>query len=240
MGHTFFHYQAVNSTNDVCRALASAGNVGAVVTAEHQTAGRGRRGRSWISKPGAGLLLSVSVPADMFFAHHWHLAVVSPLAAAEAVSQTCGLNVQIKWPNDLLSSGKKLGGILIEAEPAFAVVGIGINLTMSRSDFPPEIAQIATSVLMEGGNVPDKQELAVAIVKNLEHWLNKCQTGWNSVIETRRRLEATTGRLLEVHLPNTVYRGTGVGLDEDGALLLQLKKAQTLRIESAENVFIIR
>lgn len=229
------------STNDVCRALASAGKVGAVVTADHQTAGRGRRGRSWVSKPGAGLLLSVSVPADMFCTHHWHLAVVSPLAAADAVNQTCGLNAQIKWPNDLLSSGKKLGGILIEAEPEFAVVGIGINLTMSHSDFPPEIAQTATSVLMEGGVVPNKQKLATAVVKNLEQWLHKCQSSWSSVIEARRRMEATTGKFLEVHLPNVVHCGTGVGLDEDGALLLRLEKGgQTLRIESAENVFIIK
>lgn len=150
------------STQDVAREFRSA--PGLAVVAFRQTKGRGRLGRPWADTGFEGVAVTFVVespaggPAD-------RLAILSAIAAAEAVERAAGLAVGIKWPNDLVRDGRKLGGILIERLDGVALVGIGINV--SQSSFPPELAAIATSLCLEGREV-DRFEVLQALVASFD------------------------------------------------------------------------
>src|SRR5690349_3472199 len=142
------HYRVTDSTNERARALVEAGAPpGTVVTAREQTAGRGRRGRVWTAPEGKALLYSAILrPLDE---RHLLLPLSVPLAvcaAAEALRP--GIECQVKWPNDVWLEGRKLSGILIEAKPqeGWAVIGVGLNLTIAPEEFPPDLRQPAISL----------------------------------------------------------------------------------------------
>src|SRR5512140_2750495 len=133
------HYRSTDSTNAVARELAAAGAPhGTVVTADEQTAGRGRQGRTWSAPAGRAILCSIVVrdPPRLL-----------PLLTGVAVAETVGEGAQIKWPNDVWHRGRKVAGILVEGRPqeGWAVVGIGLNVALRREDFPPELRDIATT-----------------------------------------------------------------------------------------------
>src|SRR5918997_6140289 len=145
IGHPRVHYRSTDSTNERARELASAGAPhGTIVTAAEQTAGRGRQGRAWTAPPGSALLMSV-VLRDF--------DELLPLAAAVAVCEAVPLDCRIKWPNDVWAGERKLAGILAEARPqeGWAVLGIGLNV--ATEEFPPELTDVATSLLLEGAEV---------------------------------------------------------------------------------------
>ena len=142
------HFAATDSTNTRARELAAAGAPhGTVVTAAEQSAGRGRQGRSWTAPPGGALLYSAVVrPLDE---RHLMLPLAVPLAVCEAAEELRpGIECGVKWPNDVHLEGRKLAGVLIEARPqdGWAVVGVGLNLTIAPADFPPELRETATSL----------------------------------------------------------------------------------------------
>ena len=146
-------FDEVTSTNDLLRAAAEQGAPEfTVYAAQRQTAGKGRQGRSFFS-PQNGLYLSILFRPQM--ADALALTTMAAVAAAEAVEQCCGETVQIKWVNDLLLHGRKICGILAEAQfsdkpvPDYVIVGIGINLTAPQGGFPPELAGIAGAVFRE-------------------------------------------------------------------------------------------
>src|SRR4249919_3025344 len=146
-GEPHHHFDSIDSTNKRARELAAEGAAhGTVVTADEQTAGRGRQGRTWTAPPGKALLYSAILrPLDE---RHLLLPLSVPLAVCEAAeSLKPGLECAIKWPNDVWVEGRKLGGILIEARPqdGWAVIGVGLNLTIERDEFPPELRETATS-----------------------------------------------------------------------------------------------
>ncbi len=143
------HFRQVGSTNTVARELAGAGAPhGTVVTADEQTAGRGRQGRTWTAPAGAALLYSAVLrPLDP---RHSLLPLAVALAVCETAEQLRpGISCQVKWPNDIHLDGRKLAGILIEARPqdGWAVIGVGLNLTIRPEDFPEELRDRATSLL---------------------------------------------------------------------------------------------
>ena len=142
------HYRSTDSTNTRARELAAAGAPhGTIVTAEEQNAGRGRQGRTWTAPPGKALLYSAIVrPLEE---RHTMLPLAVPLAVCEAAEELepeieCG----VKWPNDVLVEGRKLAGVLIEARPqdSWAVIGIGLNLTIAPDEFPTELRDTAVSL----------------------------------------------------------------------------------------------
>ncbi len=143
------HYRLTDSTNARARELAEAGAPhGTVVTAAEQTAGRGRQGRSWTAPPGKALLYSAVLrPLDE---RHLLLPLAVPLAVCEAAEELQpGIECAIKWPNDIWVDGRKLAGVLIEAKPrdGWAVIGVGLNLTIEPHEFPPELRDFAVSLL---------------------------------------------------------------------------------------------
>jgi len=146
------HFRVTDSTNARARELVEAGALGGtVVTAAEQTAGRGRQGRSWTAPAGKALLYSAVLrPLDQ---RHLLLPLAAPLAVCEAAEELePGVECAIKWPNDVWVDGRKLAGVLIEAKPrdGWAVIGVGLNLSISPSEFPPDLRDKAVSLFDPG------------------------------------------------------------------------------------------
>jgi BirA family biotin operon repressor/biotin-[acetyl-CoA-carboxylase] ligase len=183
----FLRLGRVTSTQDVAATLP----IGSVVVAEEQTAGRGRQGRRWEAAPGSALL------ASFVMAPHRLASIAAGVAAAEA----CG--ARLKWPNDLLLDGRKLGGILVEAKPDRAVIGIGINL----------LAAPAGAARLER----DREKLLDELHRALRRWLEAPPA---AIVERWCSLSDTLGRRVRVDLGGETVEGVASGLAADGALLV--------------------
>jgi BirA family biotin operon repressor/biotin-[acetyl-CoA-carboxylase] ligase len=145
-GHPHLHLRLTDSTNERARELAEAGAPGGtVVTADEQSAGRGRRGRRWSAPPGGALLYSALLrPLEL---EHVLLPLAVPVAVCEAVESLAPLECRIKWPNDVWLEERKLAGVLIEARPPeWAVIGVGVNVGVADEEFPNDLRWPATSV----------------------------------------------------------------------------------------------
>lgn len=179
----------VGSTQEVARELP----IGTVVVADHQSAGRGRLNRRWAAPPGTALLASfVLAPGPL-------LSLTCGVAAAEA----CGPDIRLKWPNDLLLEGRKLGGILVEVRSQKAIVGIGINLTAA----PPGAARL-------GGS---RDALLDRLITQIRRWES---AGPDAVIGRWRQLSDTLGKRVRVELPSGTLEGLASDIDSSGALLV--------------------
>jgi BirA family biotin operon repressor/biotin-[acetyl-CoA-carboxylase] ligase len=191
----------VDSTNRVAADLVRAGAPdGVVVVAGHQTAGRGRRGRTWESRPGAALLVSaVMRPAPVL------VTLAAGVAAAHACEEAAGAPVPLKWPNDLLNEeGVKLGGILTELVDGAAVVGLGVNLTWA----PPGAACLGPGVDRDG---------------LLHAWLEALDRPGDVLSRYRERC-ATLGRRVRVQGPAATVEGVATDVDEEGRLVVDGRK----------------
>lgn len=186
----------VDSTNRVAADLARAGAPdGVVVGADHQTAGRGRRGRTWESRPGASLLVSVILrPAPAV------VTLAAGVAAAEACETVAGVDVGLKWPNDLLVGEAKVGGILAELVAGAAVVGLGVNLAWA----PAGAAHL--------GGAVDRDALLGAYLAALDTH--------GDVLTRYRDRCITLGRRVRVQVPGDVVEGVATAVDEDGRLVV--------------------
>lgn len=191
----------VDSTNEEIKRRALAGaQAGVIVTADTQTGGKGRRGRSFQSLPGKGLYLSVllkpTVPLDQVS----QLTAWTAVAVCRAIEAVCGVKPQIKWPNDVLVDGKKLCGILtemgVEAETgalSYVVVGMGTNVSQTTADFGPELADIATSLHILGAKVT-RRELAQALIAELDKLNAAFPTGRAEYFDAYSQRCVTLGR----------------------------------------------
>ena len=231
------HLAEVASTNDLALEAAHAGEAAGIWVADAQTAGRGRGGHTWLSAPGEGLYVSAlftpQLPATAF-----DLSLAAGLAAWQAIRDICGLTVDIRWPNDLVTrerGSRKLGGILVETAVApreaqrgpmlrYAVIGIGLNV--AHRAFPPELAGMATSLFLEGWQRPDRQPLLIALLHHLcsnVGSLEAAHAGHSSPGEVLSRLaQASTwlqGKRVEVPEEGG-YTGVTAGLDANGFLLV--------------------
>ncbi len=209
-------FETVGSTNDVALEMARAGaREGTVVTAKSQTKGRGRRGRQWFATPGEGIILSAILRPDISLDRYSELAFLAAVGVAEVLEAECRLRPQLKWPNDVLVGDRKLCGILIERADGAAVVGIGVNVR--QTEFPPEIAETATSIAMEGGACADVERLTEALVSRL---FAVYALDFKEILERWRKYMWGAGRLVEVVSENGSINGTIADIDYDGALLL--------------------
>ncbi len=248
-GRPLLHYPSVTSTNDVARAAAEGGAPsGTVVVADQQTAGRGRLARVWFSPPGQGLWTTVLVrPGAGRPGLLTRLTPLAGVAAALAIRKRCGVPVTLKWPNDLMVGGRKLGGILAESrmEPGptcrYAIIGLGLNVRQSAADFPAELVGRATSLAMEGarnaragagagggaggggggGGAPDRADLLAAILNRLEEeYLALVNQGAEGLLCRYRMLCSTVGQTVTARLGERTLEGLATGIGPDGSLLL--------------------
>jgi BirA family biotin operon repressor/biotin-[acetyl-CoA-carboxylase] ligase len=174
IGAKIHKYKTCTSTNDVAKEMALAGEEeGTVVVSDEQTKGRGTKGRSWYSARKKGLYLSsILYPSQPRISL---LPLAAGLAANDAIFESTGIRVGLKWPNDLVWGKKKLGGILCESgflgnKASYAIVGIGINLNHEREDFPEEIRPMATSVKLIMKKNIDRERLIQKLCKALNRW----------------------------------------------------------------------
>ncbi len=176
-GKRIYHFFKTDSTNRVALELGHAGEPeGAVVLAEEQTAGRGRAGRAWHSERAAGIYVTLLLRPRLAPVQAPLLTMMAGLSAHAAIQAQTGLTLELKWPNDLLINGKKLGGILTEmhAEPGqvrFVIVGIGLNVNQEK--FTGELGAIATSLRVETGKPQSRLELLVRLLREFENDYNQ-------------------------------------------------------------------
>lgn len=191
---------------------------GATVVATDQTAGRGRRGRSFFS-PTGGLYMSVLIRQPLTAQTVGLLTSATAAATAQAIETVCPVTVGIKWVNDLLINGKKVCGILAEGVPAngWAIIGIGVNV--NTADFPQELQSIATSLSAESGCTVSAVQLAAAILDALEPLVDNIETP--AFLEETRRRSVVIGRDITVLRGNETFTAHAVGIDDTGGLLIQ-------------------
>ena len=238
-GYRHIHFESIGSTNDEARRLAAAGDTGPVwITADEQTAGRGRRGRAWISPKGnlmSTLLLKPQRPA----AECAQLSFVSAIASAHTVAHFAPeADIKVKWPNDVLASGRKISGILLESasaggEPYFLAIGIGINL----AHFPPDTEFPATSLAMLGVQPPPVSKALAQLATHFAKWYEVWRGhGFVPVRDAWLARAANLGGRIRARLTNGETSGVFEGIDETGALLLR-ESPERLRTIAAGEVF---
>jgi len=224
IGRNVVYRQSVTSTNDLARALAAQGApAGTLVLAEEQTAGRGRLGRAWLAPQGTSLLFSLIFRPALLPGQAFRLAMLCSLAAARAMETMTALPIHLKWPNDLVLRGQKLGGVLSESSLTgerldFVVVGLGLNVNLDVSTLP-EIAATATSLSAALGRPVARLPLLQRILQEIEAGYQDIAQGealraaWAARLSTLGQMVRVTG--------GTEDAGLAEGVDADGALLLR-------------------
>jgi BirA family biotin operon repressor/biotin-[acetyl-CoA-carboxylase] ligase len=210
---------------EAARQADAGAREGLCIVAREQTAGRGRRERAWASPKDAGLYFSVLLRPRLEMATWSLIPLAAALAARDALSQSCQLETDIKWPNDLLARGRKLCGILVETcdSARACVVGIGINL--SDAAFPAEIAARATSVEAETERAPDREQLLAALVRQVARRYEELHAHGGMQATVSAWSAASTyadGKRVRVALgDDQIFEGTTRGLEADGALRVE-------------------
>lgn len=226
MGQSIYFYEETDTTNNRARELALEGAPeGTLVVAEKQTAGRGRRGKVWESPLGTGIWMSLVLRPQIMPAGASVLTLLCGLATAEAIEVETGLSVGIKWPNDILINGKKAVGILTEmdcemSQVHFVIPGIGINV--NTTSFPPEIADIATSLYLECGKTVSRRRLVHKVLERLEeHYETFLRTGsFTAMLEDYRKHCITLGK--EVHvMGREPFFAEALDITPEGELLVR-------------------
>lgn len=233
IGHTIEVHETIGSTNDRARELLDEdGGEGGVVLAEEQTAGRGRRGRSWMSPAGVNLTLSVALRPALAAADAWQLGLATALATLEAcLPATPRADLGLKWPNDVVDhEGGKVAGLLIETMMSGdrltgAVAGIGINVNWLAVDMPAEISGRATSLAALSGADVDRVALLDRLLDALDREVAGIEAG-RSPLGRYRAACLTIGQDVTVEAAAGLLHGRAIGLDETGSLLLQVPGGQ--------------
>jgi BirA family biotin operon repressor/biotin-[acetyl-CoA-carboxylase] ligase len=209
------HFDEVGSTQDVARERLVDGRV---IVAAWQRAGRGRHGRPWSAPPGLALLFSaVMVPPEE---QTPVLPLLAGIAVHDAIAATVGIAVDLKWPNDVLTEGAKVAGILVERPSGpFAILGVGINANLEAADLPGDAA---TSLLIRTGHHVDLDALLAAVLTQLDQWQERAvSAGTGAIVGAWRERTLMLGRPVEVVLPDRTVRGIAEDVTASGALLVR-------------------
>jgi len=235
IGQQVLYLPTITSTNEIARqeALRKAPE-GTVVIAERQTAGRGRLKRTWITTEGNIAVSLILYPPKKYL---YTLTMIASLGVANAIETVTGVKCQLKWPNDVLIEGKKVGGILIETRTSiekvdFAVVGIGINVSMKTSQYP-EIAPVATSLLEVTGKTIHREELLKQLFIEIERYYMRTLSGEQVVNEWRDRL-VTLGKAVCVRQGDEIFEGTAENVTEEGSLILRRHDGVLMRFMAGD------
>jgi BirA family biotin operon repressor/biotin-[acetyl-CoA-carboxylase] ligase len=232
-GYGLKRFEEIDSTNEEARRLASGGQRDPVwITADRQTAGRGRRGRAWDSPTGnlaATLLIAPGKPA----AECAQLSFVTAIAAADTVCAFApDVEVKVKWPNDVLAGGRKLVGILLESQSDWLAIGVGMNL----AHFPPDTELPATSIAALGAPTPSRDDALAQLASGFAKWYDVWRdAGFSPIRDAWLARAVGLGSRIRARLSNEETSGVFEGIDETGALLL--REGENLRSISAGDVF---
>lgn len=232
-------FRILDSTNEYGKSLAVRRPVhGLLITAQSQTAGKGRRGRTWQSPEGTAVLMSLCVEPEFLPERAAGLTLVMAMAAAEAIRELTGVQPGIKWPNDLVLNGKKICGILTEMvfrKEAYAVI-LGVGINVNTEQFPKELEETAGSLKTELGRAFSKDALIGMVLRFFEAYYEQYQmTGDLSLL--KERYEAfLVNRDKEVRVldPQHPYQGVAKGITKEGKLIVVDQNNQEQCVDSGE------
>jgi len=229
IGAPRIHHRSTDSTNQRARELAAGGAPhGTLVTADEQTAGRGRQGRTWSARPGSAVLMSVVV-RDSLEKVGGLLPLTAAVATCEACESVAQVRCEIKWPNDVWIDRRKLAGILVEGRPAegWAVMGIGVNVSTPVDEFPAELRSSATSLLASGVSEVGNEEVLAALVAALDRRL---RTPPPELLDAWRGRDALHGERVSWNGGG----GVAAGIDDSGALLVDADSGERVTLDAGE------
>lgn len=232
--------EVVDSTNIRAKELGEKGAPhGTLVVAEQQTAGKGRRGRSWVSPPGSSIYMTLLLKPEVEPSRAPMLTLLMAYAIADAFRGEKNLDVQIKWPNDLVLNKKKICGILTEMSAEvgyvhYVVIGVGINVNTER--FQEEISQTATSLRIEEGVKFQRAELIAAIMQKFEMYYEKfCASGnLSDIMDGYNAILVNKDREVRVLEPGNEYNAKALGINETGELIVEKEDGSRTEIFSGE------
>jgi len=240
LGREIVHLYEVGSTQDEARRLAEKGAVeGLTVIAETQLSGRGRVGRSWNSPSGSGIYLSIILRPDLRPNEVLQIPIVAGVAVACAISKVVPLEPKIKWPNDIVLGGKKVGGILAEMSAEidkvnYIILGIGMNVNTPKEAFPEELKSIATSLSEECNRPVQRVRLVQHLLKELETLYEEFKSvGFSPARKKWKKLNNTIGQRVKVGGIESIV-GHAVDIDKDGALIVRDDEGNRKRVVAGD------
>jgi BirA family biotin operon repressor/biotin-[acetyl-CoA-carboxylase] ligase len=227
LGKEIAYYRQVSSTQATAKILAAQGATeGTVVIAESQLNGRGRIGRAWVSPPG-GIYLSIILRPNIKPSEALRFPLITGVGVVQAIEKVTKIKPRLKWPNDILLQGKKVGGILTELSAEvdrlnYIVIGIGINANNPKSLFPEELQGIATSLTEECGEQISRVKLVQAILVELEALYEDLKiSGFQPIREKWKGLSDIIGSRVRISSGGEEVEGEAIDIDQDGALILR-------------------
>jgi len=240
IGKKIYFYKEIGSTNDEASRLIKLGvGEGAVVISEAQTKGKGKPGRQWFS-PRGGIYLSVIIEPFKAAGKSLQLTLLGTLAAARAINGLTTLKAKVKWPNDIVVSGKKIGGILTEAKSSRGnktsfVVGIGLNAAPIGSDAPEDIREGATSLEDETGKKVSRTKIIKVILEEFEKLYFLLLAGQDEMIMNEWKiLSETIGKQVSIMTHEGQIDGKAIGIGESGGLIIKTFGGRIKKLSSGE------
>jgi BirA family biotin operon repressor/biotin-[acetyl-CoA-carboxylase] ligase len=231
-------YSILGSTNDALKTWSEAPEFTCVV-ADEQTAGRGRRDRSWHSSAGEGLYLSILLRPRRSASSVPLISLMTAIAVAETLIDLGAAGVDIKWPNDVLLNGRKVCGVLAEgvsAGPGSFRIVLGVGVNLNHDAFPPEIEATATSIFLETGERREVDDVRDRLLARIAHWYDRWSSGETAAITDRWRSLSSyaQGQLVEVMLDDEQLFGVTDGITSSGALRLKIDDGEVRTIVAGE------
>ena len=241
VGRAILVKEETESTNDDLWELGRQGaEEGAVVIAEMQRAGRGRRGRQWVSPANMNLYMSVLLRPPFLPAEAAVITLMAGVVLCQTMEEIFSLRPQMKWPNDLLLEGRKAAGILAEMHAEqesihFLILGMGVNLNMTPDMFPEDLRYPATSVQMVLGRAVERVPFVRRLLENLDQgYQTLLREGGALTIREWSRYCAHTKGWVEVSTAKETIRGRFRGLDEEGSMILEVSRGRKRRIRAGD------
>jgi len=236
IGSRILVYDSTTSTNDIAAEYAkNKENDGLAIFAEEQTAGRGRAGTKWHSGRAESILCSILLTDCRCNAEL--LSLTCAVAAAEAIGKIGGVDAKIKWPNDIILNGKKVGGILLESKTingtSAYILGMGINCHQEKDSFPAELQATATSIDIESRAICDRISLAKRLLTSMEHWLETAEQDSEKVTDQWRKLSIQLGHRVTLVFNGKEFTGNCTGIDPEKGLVVQLETGGVRMFDAA-------
>ncbi|WP_053376365.1 biotin--[acetyl-CoA-carboxylase] ligase [Paenibacillus sp. FJAT-27812] len=240
-GKTIHYFETVESTQNLARTAAEEGAAeGTLFLAEQQVSGRGRMGRNWVSPRGKGVWMSMVMRPSVPIHFAPQLTLLTAVALCRSLKRVTSLPIGIKWPNDLLIGGKKISGILLESAAEderlrYVIAGIGISVNLEESDYPVELLEKATSLRISAERKWVREDIIAEFLKEWEQlYFLYQEQGFSPIITLWEALSVSLGKTARLMTPQGDITGIPIGLDESGAIRIQLADGTVKPVFSAE------
>lgn len=238
-GYKIIYEEEVDSTNNYAKRMAEAGeNEDALIVTDSQTAGRGRKGRSFASERGKGIFMTILKHPKLEPQRASMLTIVAAMAAREGIYKATGLECSIKWPNDIVYNGRKICGILTEMSAEmqninYVVIGIGINT--SQDNFSEDIKEVAVSIKMTGKKTVKRSTIIAEVMKSFDKYFDKFEetAGLAFIREEYNKYLVNAGNKVKIISDSGDYEAVALGIDNEGRLLVN-KEGRLIKIVSGE------